>query len=113
MGDVSWRERRALGYTSAALAESRRLGVAALGSMRSWARVAGVGLRNSAPRCRSVALIWRGTKAQTLAGTRAYELQEGACLAVILRIYRCDGRRSKFTRRPKNPTLSEMLAAAS
>ena len=43
LGDVSWRERRALGYTSAALAESRRLGVAALGSMGSWARVAHFG----------------------------------------------------------------------
>ena len=30
-----------------------------------------------------------------LAGTRAHELQQEAFLAIILRIYRCDGRRTR------------------
>ena len=48
-----------------------------------------------------------------MAGARTYELQQEASLAVVLRIYRCDGHRTSEPERPKNPTLSEMLAAAS
>ena len=37
-----------------------------------------------------------------LAGTRAHELQQEAFLAIILRIYRCDGHRTD-ARRLKKP----------
>ena len=39
-----------------------------------------------------------------MAGARAHELQQEASLAIVLRIYRCDGRRTRSPESPKNPT---------
>ena len=43
-----------------------------------------------------------------LAGTRAHELQQEASLAVVLRIYRCDGHRTDARREPKKPVRSSI-----
>ena len=42
-----------------------------------------------------------------LAGTRAHELQQEASLAIVLRIYRCDGRRTRSPEKPEKPDLRE------
>ena len=38
-----------------------------------------------------------------LAGTRAHELQQEASLAIVLRIYRCDGHRTDARTEAKKP----------
>ena len=48
-----------------------------------------------------------------MAGARAHELQQEASLAIVLRIYRCDGRRTRSPESPKNPTSESGAAAAS
>jgi hypothetical protein len=42
-----------------------------------------------------------------MAGARAHELQQEASLAIVLRIYRCDGRRTRSPEKPEKPDLRE------